>query len=291
MKFGRLSPELLKESIFQLPPWEERSFLSFHPKTEKLAQIFFGAPVFARKDWVGKVYPKGSSPQDYLKIYAQKWNALEFNATFYHIPRSSLIQKWCSQVPGTFQFCLKVFQGITHQRNSSHFSQLDQCIEAWLQFQEYFGCAFFQLPPEFDFSYFYQLKNWISRIPEKLPIAVEFRHLSWWDQGKLKKEVFQEFIKRKVCTVITDTPGKRNFVHGALTSDFLMIRFLGGNLDSTDFLRIRQWIQHLLPIMHGGLKKLYFFIHQPNEGLVPELTDFFIEEVQKQWKVELKGEL
>src|SRR6185503_19013145 len=104
MKFGRLSPLLLKEITFQLPPWEEENSLSFYPETEKLAQIFFGAPVFARKDWVGKVYPKGTSSQNYLKIYAQKWNALEFDATFYHIPTPSLIQKWCSQVPKTFQF-------------------------------------------------------------------------------------------------------------------------------------------------------------------------------------------
>ena len=52
-----------------------------------------------------------------LQAYAQLFDAVEINLTFYRLPRVSTAQKWCDEagaVNPKFEFTVKAYQGITH---------------------------------------------------------------------------------------------------------------------------------------------------------------------------------
>jgi len=52
-----------------------------------------------------------------LQAYAQLFDAVEINSTFYRLPRVSTAQKWRDEagaVNSKFEFTVKAYQGITH---------------------------------------------------------------------------------------------------------------------------------------------------------------------------------
>jgi uncharacterized protein YecE (DUF72 family) len=55
---------------------------------------------------------------DKLEAYAQLYNSVEINSTYYAIPRLTTAQKWrreASDIDSQFEFTVKAFQGITHR--------------------------------------------------------------------------------------------------------------------------------------------------------------------------------
>jgi uncharacterized protein YecE (DUF72 family) len=64
-----------------------------------------------------------------------------------------------------------------------------------------------------------------------------------------------------------------------LTSATAMIRFVGNDLHPTDYTRIDQWIDRICQWKEKGLQEIYFFLHEPDESLVPELAHHLIEQI------------
>lgn len=73
-----------------------------------------------------------------LQAYAQLFNAVEINSTFYRLPRLSTAQKWRSEadaVNKSFEFTVKAYQGITHRHrfageSIAFFDQLREICQA-----------------------------------------------------------------------------------------------------------------------------------------------------------------
>ncbi|MCS7116001.1 MAG: DUF72 domain-containing protein [Nitrososphaerota archaeon] len=49
-----------------------------------------------------------------LKKYAQNFNVIELQSTFYQLPQIETAQRWREEVGDDFEFSIKAFQGITH---------------------------------------------------------------------------------------------------------------------------------------------------------------------------------
>ena len=49
-------------------------------------ELYLGTGGYSNDDWIGLLYPAGTKPNDYLKVYAQHFNAVELNSSFYAIP-------------------------------------------------------------------------------------------------------------------------------------------------------------------------------------------------------------
>ena len=81
-------------------------------------------------------------------------------------------------------------------------------------------------------------------------------------------------------TVITDVAGRRDVLHLGLSSHCAMIRFVGNSLHPTDYLRIDRWLDLLVQWMSEGLREIYFFSHQPDNILSPEICIYLIEQLE-----------
>jgi uncharacterized protein YecE (DUF72 family) len=70
-----------------------------------------------RGTWNGVFYPptrKRSKGFDELSYYAEHFNTVEVNSTFYGQPRSDVTRGWADRTPADFEFSIKLYQKFTH---------------------------------------------------------------------------------------------------------------------------------------------------------------------------------
>jgi uncharacterized protein YecE (DUF72 family) len=81
-----------------------------------LAEIRLGTSSFTAAGWDGTFYPRGLKSADRLAFYAEHFDTVEIDSTFYACPSSQTVNGWQSKTPEGFLFSVKVPQIITHER-------------------------------------------------------------------------------------------------------------------------------------------------------------------------------
>ena len=72
--------------------------------------------------WNGLFYPAtrskkaGTAGFDELRFYAEHFNTVEVNSTFYGQPRADVTAAWAARTPPGFEFSLKLYQKFTHPK-------------------------------------------------------------------------------------------------------------------------------------------------------------------------------
>src|SRR5215210_1430719 len=116
MDFGRVPETNLSQVDFSLakePPWNKQ-FLK-DKNTGNPPKVYVGCAKWGRKEWIGKIYPKGTKDARFLDEYVKHYNTIELNATHYKLYDGAAIRKWADKAKGSdFLFCPKVYQGISH---------------------------------------------------------------------------------------------------------------------------------------------------------------------------------
>ncbi len=92
--------------------------------------------------WRGAFYPQGLCQGDWLAHYMQVFDTVEINATFYHLPRPELLERWRAIAPDGFLHAVKA-----SPRRIKHLRRLRDCggeLEVFLRAVRRLGPA---LPP------------------------------------------------------------------------------------------------------------------------------------------------
>ena len=79
------------------------------------SQFFLGCAIWAKKEWVGSLYPSGSRPADFFRLYSRRFTTVEGNTTFYVVPDEVAIARWAAEAPLGFELCPKLPRDLTHQ--------------------------------------------------------------------------------------------------------------------------------------------------------------------------------
>lgn len=288
MDFGKLSDISLVD--FTLPPDHPDTlpFLQQFKRTEK-PQVYIGLPVWVNKSWVGSWYPAGMPEKDALHWYGKQFNTIELNSSHYHIPGQSTIERWLQVTPQGFKFCPKFPQLISHESQLRHTADLTAAFcSAIAGLEDKLGDSFLQLPPYFGPKQLPDLEAFVQFIPETIPFTVELRHPDWYIDNVASLELFEVLQKYKVGTVLTDVAGRRDVLHMRLTTPSAMVRFVGNSLHPTDYTRIDAWVQRLKVWFENGLQQLYFFVHEPDNTLAPDLALYLIKELNKVCNLDIK---
>jgi uncharacterized protein YecE (DUF72 family) len=80
------------------------------------ASIHLGTSSFTATGWNGSFYPTGMQSRDYLSFYAEHFDSVEVDSTFYACPSENTVKGWNSKTPDNFIFSVKVPQTITHEK-------------------------------------------------------------------------------------------------------------------------------------------------------------------------------
>lgn len=280
MEFGKL--ENVDSVDWTIPVDDPLSiqFLNSIQDSRAKLKIYFGAPAWGSKSWDGKIYPAKTKPSERLYFYSRYFTCIELNTTHYRIPTVDQIAKWRKQIPSDFIFCPKVFQGISHGRNGLLDGVLHQ---EWFRFlgelKENCGPCFLQLPPYFDYSFKSQLFHFLKNWPQEFELTLEFRHPSWFESGKIIPALTQYLQTKKIGLVITDVGGRRDVLHTSISADFTMLRVIGNELHTSDFIRARNWVLKFREWEIHGLRRVFLFIHEPEDILTPEMTQYYLEQI------------
>ena len=285
MKFGKLQD--ISKVDFTLPQdaASNKALFDRLPKFDK-AKIFIGCTGWSMKEWVGRVYPKGTKTKDYLQHYGKQFNTIELNTTHYRIPSFDMIQKWYKETPADFRFCPKIPQTISHRNDMGlRDGSLQLFCESIIGLKEKLGCCFMQMPPYFSVKEIARLRLFLEQFPHEIPLALEFRHESWFESEhnlSLASDLLMQYGK---AIVITDVAGRRDVLHTRLTNQIAMVRYVGNagekTLHPTDFERLDAWVQKLKGWTEKGISEVYFFTHEPDNLLAPEAADYFAKAIQE----------
>ncbi len=151
-----------------------------------------------RGTWNGIFYPvpaRGRRPRgearakfDELAYYAERFDTVEINTTFYGQPKAAIAETWVARTPAHFEFSLKLYRHLTHAQGPAG-PQLDLAlvdeyrrgIEP-LALAGKLGALLAQFPSSFKRSTESQayLDALLARLHD-YPVAVELRHRSWSD--------------------------------------------------------------------------------------------------------------
>ena len=62
----------------------------------------------------GVFYPPRLPQRHWLTYYAERFDTVELNTTFYRLPQAASVARWVSETPLGFTFAVKVSRYITH---------------------------------------------------------------------------------------------------------------------------------------------------------------------------------
>lgn len=143
-------------------------------------KIHIGTSGWRFGDWGGSFYPHEMKGKDLLALYAQTFNAVEINSTFYRLPSEDNIKKWYDTTPENFIFSCKASRYITHMKKLTDPEEsLRQFLQALNAFGRKLGVVLFQLPPHFSLN-LERLETFLPVLPKGIKYAFEFRHISWF---------------------------------------------------------------------------------------------------------------
>ena len=132
-------------------------------------------------DWRGTFYPQGEPQRRWLELYAQRFDTVEVNTTFYRLPRRDAVAGWVKQTPADFSFAVKASRYLTHIKRLTDLSdgvarfyeRIEPLIEAGK-----LGPVLWQLPGNFPRDD-ERLRRWLDALPHGRH-TIEFRHESWF---------------------------------------------------------------------------------------------------------------
>lgn len=221
----------------------------------KNARCFIGTSGWYYPHWFGPFYPKNFSKERLLTYFAQYFNTVELNNTFYHLPKESTVKGWYKKAPKDFVFAVKASRFITHIKRLAN---LGDSLKVFLKraylLKEKLGPVLYQLPPSMrkDCK---RLIGFLKKVPKKVRNVVEFRHQSWLDE-----ETFTVLEKFNAAHCIVSSPEFPTLVRA--TANFAYIRMHGGsslyrsNYSRKELKRCANWIKKFL---RDGLDTYVYF--------------------------------
>jgi uncharacterized protein YecE (DUF72 family) len=140
-------------------------------------------------------------PDGMLSYYAERFDTVELNNTFYRLPNEKTLTQWAEQVPATFRFALKASRTITHLKRLKEVAEpVEYLCRVTRTLGERRGPILFGLPPNMKADTD-RLRRLLELVPSDVRAAVEFRHESWFDD--VVYDVLREF-NAALCVAHTD---------------------------------------------------------------------------------------
>lgn len=272
-------------------------------------EIFFGCPIWSAKAWVGTFYPKGTKSADYLREYTRRLTTVEGNTTFYAVPAQSTLEKWLAEMPEAFRFCAKVPRVISHSgKLAGHEAEAAEFVRVMSQLGVLLGPMFLQMPPSYSPTQFDDLRSFLEAWPASIRLAVEVRHLRWFDPPN--HEALNKLLAaHNMARVVIDTRPIRSLagepiLEGSVyekllqarerkpdvpvlperTADFVFLRYIGHPQLQVNEPYLNEWADHLAEQLMQE-SDAYVFCHCPDDRLDPWICREFHRHVAQRFSI------
>ncbi len=151
-----------------------------------MAELRVGTSGWQYRDWKGRLYPEDLPVSRWFDRYAEIFDTVEINASFYRLPTERAVDGWRARAPDHFRYAVK------YSRYGSHLKKLadpEGHLRRFLDRAERLGPTLgpilVQLPPHWGVD-LERLDTFLRAAPRRHRWAVEVRDPSW-----LVEEVYE----------------------------------------------------------------------------------------------------
>jgi uncharacterized protein YecE (DUF72 family) len=200
------------------------------------ATVRLGTCSFADEGLVKTWYPRGiSTSKARLRYYAERFDTVEVDSPYYHLPDPGVTRNWAERTPPEFTFHVKAHKMMTwHEGEPSDeaFAAFRASLEP-LELSGKLRGVLMQYHPRFVKSAeaLAELERVRPRLEPLVPL-VEFRHRSWMEPAE-RADTLAFLETNGLAYVSVDTPMTRasNVIarHAAATHPLAYVRFHGRN--------------------------------------------------------------
>jgi uncharacterized protein YecE (DUF72 family) len=143
------------------------------------AKLHVGTSGYQYDEWRGRFYPEELPKSAWFAHYAEHFDTVELNATFYRLPEATTFERWRDAAPQGFCYALKFSRYGTHlKRLQDAPDTIGRFVERARLLGPKLGPILVQLPPRWHMNPA-RLAAFLEAAPKGFRWAVEFRDPSW----------------------------------------------------------------------------------------------------------------
>ena len=258
--------------------------------------IKLGTSGYSFQDWKGNFYPEKIEKGKMLDYYAQHFDTVEINSTYYTIPHSKVFYYLSQKTGDDFEFIVKVHKQVTHEYDESFGSmeKLKEAIKPIIESGKFKGFL-----AQFPWSFKLSKDNveYLKRLKESsgdYTICVEFRNINWNREG-----TYDFLREQSIGYCCVDEPQLRGLLppQAITTSDISYVRFHGRNTttwwdtskgDRYDYLYTKEelsdWLERIRE-MRKNTSKTYLFFNNCHAGHAVKNAKMMAELLKNQLNV------
>jgi uncharacterized protein YecE (DUF72 family) len=183
--------------------------------------IHVGCSGWVYKHWRGIFYPEGLPQKRWFERYAEEFDTVEINASFYRLPLASTFERWRDKAPPGFHYAVKVNRFITHMKKLLDCeAEVDRFIALARPLGDKLGPLLYQLPPSLKLD-LQRLERFLERLPTDLTHVFEFRNKDWY-----VPETYALLDRHGAAFCVHDMPGSKT--ERIAAGPVAYVRFHGG---------------------------------------------------------------
>jgi uncharacterized protein YecE (DUF72 family) len=212
------------------------------------ATIRLGTCSFADEGLIKTWYPRGvSTPKARLGYYAERFDTVEVDSPYYHLPDPAVTSRWAQRTPPEFVFHVKAHASMTgHEpaEQTTAFAEFRASLEP-LELSGKLRGILLQYHPRFVKSTEAKAElEAVRALLDPLVPLVEFRHRSWLEEDE-RADTFAFLERNGLAYVSVDAPRTRasNVVPpiAAATHSVAYVRFHGRNAKTWNIRSEKSW--------------------------------------------------
>ncbi len=182
--------------------------------------VHIGTSGWHYSHWRGPFYPAGFPPAKMLRFYAERFDSVEINNSFYRLPTTEALKLWCKETPENFCFAVKASRYITHNKK---LTDPQESVKRFMlqirKLRKKLGPILFQLPPGWKLNAD-RLDEFLRALPRKHRYVVECRNPTW-----NVPEIYATLHRHNSAYCIFELAGFQSPME--ITADFAYIRLHG----------------------------------------------------------------
>lgn len=222
------------------------------------------------REWRGVVYPEGTPVRRWFASYAERFETVELNATFYRLPTTETVERWAREAPPGFRYAVKVGMFGSHRMKlrdpepwlANHLDRVRRLGPA-------LGPNLLQLPPHWHRDAG-RLRAFLEAAPRDLRWAVELRDPTW-----MHDDVYSVLADHDAALCLHDLlPGLPRLT----TASWTYLRFHGPDAVHAQYRghytgrRLHPWVTRVGAWLDDGLDVYAYFNNDIGAAAVTDAT-------------------
>lgn len=184
-------------------------------------RIHVGCSGWVYKHWRGIFYEHGLPQKRWFQRYAEEFDTVEINNSFYRLPSCETFEKWQKQAPRGFCYAVKANRYLTQAKKLKECEEpMERMMAAVRCLGHSLGPMLYQLPPSMKIN-LQRLETFLKILPHGVTSVFEFRNTDWY-----RSETYELLDRYSASFCVHDMPGSKS--ERMAVGPIAYVRFHGG---------------------------------------------------------------